>query len=430
MFSSTLIRVPSALLCLALLAPRGSADVHDVGGATPDFAQISDAVAAAVDGDTIRVHAGSYEIFQIDDKALVLVGTGTVVVDGAFRIHNLSAGKTVLISGITANGVGNESEGAIIHDNAGSVRLQDCLLTGDHGYNGAGPDAWLLHGSGWDGARILNCADVALTRCTLRAGNGTTSSDEDLEWLVGWGGHGLLALSSTVNLNDCTMEGGWGGSSFDTTSQSGGQGGNGLDGQLSTITATGCTGEAGFGGRGGDGDLFTGPGWGGDGGHGADVGTLLRHMDCTWIGGAGGPSGYGGNFPGSPGSMLSPWTTAWLIPGPARHFSAGASGTSASSHSFLFEGEVGDLAVLLVSGGPNHYFAGVGHGNLLIARGGLTRSIVGAIGASGQLGHSMVLPNIGAFATLTLHYQALFQSSTGGLYLGPPQLVNVLGSGF
>ena len=78
----------------------------------------------------------------------------------------------------------------------------------------------------------------------------------------------------------------------------------------------------------------------------------------------------------------------------------------------------------------NHYFAGVGHGNLLIARGGLTRSIVGAIGGSGQLGHSVTLPNIGAFATLTLHYQALFQSTTGGLYLGPAQVVNVLGAGF
>src|SRR5688572_13923891 len=105
---------------ISALSTLARADVLDVGPGHA-YPTIATAVSAATDGDVIRVYAGSYPYFLVDDKELrIVAATNPVHVQGVIRVHNLSAGKSVVIAGLEANG--NGSEALILYANDGRVR--------------------------------------------------------------------------------------------------------------------------------------------------------------------------------------------------------------------------------------------------------------------------------------------------------------------
>src|SRR5262245_28269554 len=72
----------AAALALVLAPARADARVWVVGPGDSDFPLISPAVAAAADGDEIRIRAGVYREDIVLDKQLSLVGEGRPVLFG------------------------------------------------------------------------------------------------------------------------------------------------------------------------------------------------------------------------------------------------------------------------------------------------------------------------------------------------------------
>jgi hypothetical protein len=82
-------------------------DIHNcVNGLLPDFAAISTAVAAATDGDTIRVCEGEYTLSTlIIDRSVTITGPGaTPENDGVATVRHGSGGGTAMFD-INANGI-------------------------------------------------------------------------------------------------------------------------------------------------------------------------------------------------------------------------------------------------------------------------------------------------------------------------------------
>ena len=88
--------VARCLACLTLCSPAvaGIIVIDDDGGPGVDFTDIPPAVAAALPGDTLWIHAGSYSAFTIDGKHLSLLGldAGQVLVTGSSAVKNLQLG--------------------------------------------------------------------------------------------------------------------------------------------------------------------------------------------------------------------------------------------------------------------------------------------------------------------------------------------------
>lgn len=116
-----LLSAAVALLGTTLAAQQ----VHVVdasGGPGSQFTEISDAVAAAVTGDTIEVRGGTYAQFEVDKGISVLRSDGFVQVLGGVRVRDVPAGWPVVISGLTFGPALNEY-GIDIRDNLGAVHL-------------------------------------------------------------------------------------------------------------------------------------------------------------------------------------------------------------------------------------------------------------------------------------------------------------------
>ncbi len=214
-----------AWLGLALLSVPAAAGVIVVAAdGSGDYAQINQAIVAASDGDTLLIRSGTYAPFIVPGKALQIVADegASVNVHGYAAVTNLPAGKTVLLGGLITAGQLPVHRGLYLEDNAGPVRMRDCVL---QGYSV--PPIWCKSEydlpSGQDGAHVVNCDDVALIACTVRGGMGGSA-----EWLLcldqaGAGGRGMHEEDSRVTLHDTTVVGGEGG-----TAGYGGDGGAGV----------------------------------------------------------------------------------------------------------------------------------------------------------------------------------------------------------
>ncbi len=328
-----LARLARAGCIAALVVPNASAaNVFIVGtGPGATHADIQSAVYAASDGDVILVRAGNYPTFEVFgiDVSIVADTAALVHIDGAIRIAGTNASQTVLIAGLVAQGVftavPDTIDGLHVSSCAGSIRLQDCTFAAGLGTGPCGPRA--------DGALLENCSDVSFTRCELRGASeyfDWTSSPYD-----GTSGMGLVAMSATVSLYDCTVMGGTGefggvhacGAPYGA--YYGGDGGNGASLETSFVFASGTTFT---GGDGGDGVPDMGfCNRGGNGGDGllARSGPPSMLVGCTVTGGARGLRGAGGistcsTYDGFPGLPIRAWPGSQpaIVPGPARRSTA------------------------------------------------------------------------------------------------------------
>ena len=200
---------PIAPLCLALLLPSAAAGqvlvVDDGGGA--DFTAIQDAVAAAAEGGTVLVKAGSYDGVAIDGKALTVVAEAgqAVQLGGAVTVTNLAAGQTVVLHGLAASSAPKKLEARLeITDCAGDVWVEDCAFSAAAGFELATSPI-----SPEPVAVVRNSDRVSLTRCTLKGTDGLAGG-----FSVVHAGGALLAVDSDVALYECDLQGGRGSDAF------------------------------------------------------------------------------------------------------------------------------------------------------------------------------------------------------------------------
>lgn len=142
------------LLALLLLA---SPDVLDVDPVAGPYTQIRSAVAAASDGDVIRVAPGDYEFFGVFGKSLTIAQSDPVYtarVTGSIRVQNLNADQTVVISGISAEALPFSGDsGLTIANCRGSVRIESGIFDSESD----------------DAIVVLASDDVVLTDCEGRS---------------------------------------------------------------------------------------------------------------------------------------------------------------------------------------------------------------------------------------------------------------------
>lgn len=380
----------------AVLSAGARADVLNVGGPAPDFAQIADAVAAATNGDLIRVWPGTYGPFTVRDRSLSIARatfTGEVQVAGTIHVQDLSAGRSLVLTGISSEGIGDA--GLVILDCEGSVRVREGRFLGARN---AQPGTTTRP----PGARVERCQDVAFVYCIAQGGEPLPND------YYSSGGHGLVALDSQVALFTSTFVGARG-TSGDSAGSDGFDGGHGVRTTgPGVLYASRCTMR---GGRGGDAnyDCFFFCGWGGNGGW-AHSGTTPAWMrDCVLEPGAGGWSPDSSKL-GQPGSSTPALTT--LLPGPARVLRTSWLLTDTSALSVRCEGAPGESVWLAESPQATWQLPEPEAGPILIAPAPpplATRwRFLGVVGPSGLLLVDLPARDLPHLTHQTLHYQALF----------------------
>ncbi len=394
----------------------GNVLVVDDDGPAP-FVSIQAAVNAAQEGDVVLVRPGNYTGFVALNKSLIVVGDlgAAIVVQGTVRVVDLAASKFVVLANLLVTGTNfvpiEQSAGLDLANNAGSVRVEACTLTGG---NGVGR-----------GVHARACDDVALVGCELRGGtsSGTQSVCDGLD----------VAEASIVTVYGCVIQGG-AGTAISCTQQVGHDGADGGDVRNAFLFGANSTFE---GGRGGDaerGFIFGCPmsGNGGDGIHAVNAAVHL--FDSATVAGSGGQGIQGCGscaYSGYVGAARSGGSFSDLV-GSSRLLYLSTPATSGSTTTAALHGTPGDYVSLLVSEtpAPSEFIPGW-HGMLLVPRprAGLGTRVLpaGTIPASGDINMPLALPTIAPGAPArTLFVQALFRDTQGNVFLSGARSLTVL----
>lgn len=384
-------------LLLALAAP--TPDVLDVHPTAGPFASIAAAVAAAQDGDVIRVAPGSYGPFELVDKAVRVIAStpSTVEVRGSVRVRALAAGDAVVLSGLWITPLYNAIEDALVLlDCDGSVRIDTCALGTLGAYHGRA-------------ARIQDCADVYIGRSQLRAGRYHGQSLPAMNGIAVLGSR--LVLSSTSSTaGDATGNGRPGGSAVHC-----------LDSVLHVDGGSYYGGDGSDGSFGGLGGVCT-PG--GPGGHGilAYGASALQLRDVALFGGSfslgcpGGASGLGlmvfGPVP------VTNWT------GPSLTFTCPALVAQGTAFSVEAEGAPQDFVLMVLSSAAGTASPAQSEGDLLVgASAGTPRRVsLGPVPVARQL----QAPPLPAFETMQLHLQTVHLRPGAPPAFGPTVPLTIL----
>lgn len=297
-----------ALLVPALVAPA-YADVLEVGVGL-DHSTLQEAVDAAADGDVILLRENQpNDGAVIQGKALTVLGLPpnwasdlSRVQSRRIAVRDLAADQEVCLGNLRIvddDLVFGVFGGALqVHDSAGRVLVQDCVMEGTVG----NCDSPAFHQDGSPGLRVEGSDNVVLVGSEAVGGPGDSAGN------VGYptsGGYGVFGRDSTLSLYDSIAIAGPTGSLV-TEDGNGWPGAHGLDGINCFVYAARCS-FTGANGGGGVGSFYYGYfcNDGGSGGDGVKLtsGGALRHVDCSFFPGAGG-SGVNYSYcdPGSSGS--------------------------------------------------------------------------------------------------------------------------------
>jgi hypothetical protein len=339
-------RLASTFAVLLLAAAPGLAGViriADQPGLGP-YVTLQSAVDAAPPGALLLVGSGNYASATIDGKSLSIVAMPTSGTKNAFSItvKNLTSDEWVLVSGLRIVAMGGITPGVTLTNNAGQVRLNDCIITGSKG------NSWSQ--SAFAGLLVNSCPKVIVTGCTIKGGSmGFLSGEPPVA-----GGHGVESISSSMALFDCTLTGGKG---SEEGYPSGGRGGDGLHVTDWGFFASGCTFN---GGAGGGGD-YIGCCAGGDGGDGLDLTSAQAvHLDVVTTPGNGGWSIC--QMYGSQGLPIHNDDGLLLeLPGTRRKLTGASLASDESSLTLTLTGQPGDRLFLMRAYAPGWvYMQGIG----------------------------------------------------------------------
>lgn len=363
--------------------------------ATADFTEIYQAVAAAADGDTVLVNAGTYDGFAITGKSLTVQARSPAVpvVGEGVVVRDLAPGASVVLRGLHL--VYAE---LVIEDCAGSVWVEDC--------DAESLDDDFQH-------VIRNSADVVVSRCSI-------SADNYLQ--------GLVVVDSSVHLFDSELRGADGRPASDIPclmiDAQDGYAGLAVTGSF--VYLSGC--EV----KGGDGGMavfmqFCGCGDAGDGGSAVDLvagNPTLVYRDSTFTSGAPGagspPCPAGGAEP--PIQVLS--GTATKLIDAARSFTASSPLAAGSAVTLDFVGVPGDLVYLLFGTQANAFYLPSCYGSVTVDLSSFVIAFVGMIPGSGTLSVAPLIPSIGPGAeSLVLYAQANFVAPGVSCHVSSPSAV-------
>ena len=385
--STCLVPVLATLSGLLLSQPA-LADVLDVGGPTPDAAQISTAIGMAVEGDVLRVWPGTYSGFSINGLSLSVLPAqpgGSFNVSGRVSITNLALGQSVELHGarVSAQVISGARSTLSLRSSLGSIRISDCTfrtsrsssdLFGwagevtscqdvsmtDSSFRGASTFFTQLPKDGDDGLRI-NSSRVALYRSSFTAGIGSDATCLIGSFDSGSGGTALtLRGSGKLFMSLCMTQWGWAG-----------------------YTCGGLSGSNGFG-------VYAGGS--------ASYDIRIQNSD---IGGS--------NF-------FNAASTPTFLPGSARRLTGPVLVAETDTLDLRFHGAPGDRVGLFFGTAYAHQVLPVG-GPILVAHPtGLNRPMwryMGVIGANGTLDASVALRDIPLLAHIKLHLVGTMISTTG-----------------
>lgn len=333
---------PLALSLLAA-APAAQATVWEVAtDGSGDFSEISQAVAAASDGDVIFVRDGQYLPFTIDGKSLTIHGedeartVSFVFTPGvpAIRVRNLAADQVVVLRDVDGLSFGSADfdYGMRIQNCAGTVVLEECYVANLNGR----------------AAEITGSDAVVLRDCTIDALEPAFSSFSN-EFFPRTG---LTISGSRVELHDCTV---WGTRGQDSLVTFQGQypaidGGTGVSVTNGELLAFGCNL---VGGQGGEANgFFCSPG--GDGAPGllATATATVTVQGTSFTGGPGGLSTCGSaRGVDAPATELN-GASFTVLPGDARLLVTESPVVEGTSVTIDVTGTAGDLPLLVVGPGP------------------------------------------------------------------------------
>lgn len=210
-----------------------------------DYTSLPAALNAASSADVLLMRRGDYTVaipwppapIVLPDMDLSIVADEGAVVrlGNELQLTGLSASHRIVISGLALENTFNGGGAALrLEACLGAVRVQDCTLTsyGDRAMT------------------VTGCNDVVLTRLSMSAGHGPSTSQGD----GGHGREGLRLIASDVAAYDCLFGGGNGEDAFWGGLFCGAEGGNGGPGAAilsgSYLYAMGCEFQGGNGGLG------------------------------------------------------------------------------------------------------------------------------------------------------------------------------------
>ena len=361
------------------------ADVLNVGGPNPNHSQIAQAVAAAAEGDVIRVWPGTYDPFAVVGNSLSIVpaSPGTpFVVNGLVEVRDLLPGQAFELHGLTGNGV-LDNPRIHMRDCLGAVRIYDC------DFRGVGSN--LPRGVA---CIVERCVNVSMVHCSLTGGTGY---GDELGGFPGFAG--VYLADSYASLVRCSALGGRGGDTTNCGSLTcgpGGRGGAGVEAVgVGYLFASGCIFQAGQAGspNGARGrSIQTAP---------ASTGTQveLAFLQCVLL---------------DPTEVLAP-STETFVPGLTRRLSGPALAPESGSLPIVVQGAPGDRVGLFVGSGYDFRF-GVPTGPLLVdvprgPRWGTWRYL-GVVPPSGVLATNLPTPALPPFGHKKLLLVATTLSST------------------
>jgi hypothetical protein len=409
--------------------------VDDDGGPGVHFLDVQSAINAAAEGDVVLVKPGDYGSFTIFQKSVHVAAEvdGTARCHGGFSVRGLSAAQSAVVRGVKV--VNPLEDGLQVKNCAGKVWIEACALLGNDGDGIYSSPAY--HPEGYHGALVSGADAVSFVRCDLVGGGGADYAP--LLSGYGPGGAGVEMDDASIALYDCKLRGGLGGSVFDDDAAwQGGTGGHGLAIDAGFLFASGSEFRGGDGGVGGeDYDIFIGYSCddGGPGGYGIHQESYMTGpaavslLDCTLLGGAGGPP-----FPGSgcafgpPGGDVSvPNGTVQKLTGAAKSYFVSSPKREGEKLNLTFDGQSGDLVVLAIAGSPGFLYQPGLSGVLLLDPSLLVWSI-GVIPPGGTLVSELTAGvSVPAGEAKTYFTQAgCFTPSTLAWTLGPGSWLVVL----
>jgi len=384
-----MVRACPAFALLLLAAPlRADVLVVDASnGPGTDFTSLQAAADAAASGDMLLVRSGDYGGLLIDGKSLSVVADAGADVSVAFtapmqmtELRNLAPGQTVLLQGLSLRAIPAMPtfftyNGCFVHDCAGTVWLDDCVVE-----------------FGAPALRVQDCARVIVAGGSIL---GALSVESDA-------GAGLQVEDSNVVVAGSSVLGGDGrdagwGAFMTFIGSSAGAPGVSQSGPGSVVTLADCTVH---GGAGGSGFWFFGHNCGApsDGGDGlvlaAEFGPVARLAGTMPLGGASGGStqcgqtsspGLGVHTLGGSVMFLSGVPATLTAAGPARE---------GESLAVDIHGKAGDLAWVVLSTMPGGKFLYSKQGELLLDP-PFTAVTLGPLPAGGGLALTAHVPELG-----------------------------------
>lgn len=394
-----------------------------------DYTTVQGGFTAAQNGDIVIIKSGDYRLG--DALGVLAAGRQFVVVgSGPTRpllprtvIAGVPPGGSFVLRGveITPFAFSPTNSGLELTHNFGGVLVEDCVVNGTLGTPGFFGGA---SQPGWPGLLVHDSMFAAVTRCTIRGGNGVNAAVGPQTFGSSAGGPGVRVVQSALTLYECSIDGGDGGNGGTLVGVAA-NGGTGCDVVSTVLRASGCTIS---GGDGGDyaGNLVSGAGAGGNGLNVAFPATA-ESFDSPLTGGAGGTTNTIQSGPVGAAQLV--WSPAAHVIGTAssRSFALSSPVVELTPIQVTYSGTPNDLVLVLPAFAVGHTVIGGTVGWMGLKPPYLAPIPAGTVGPSGTTQFAVNAPALSApsIEGETFYFQAAFVNAQEAV-IGPPTSLTLI----